>query len=265
LCVQRNLRVRIMRKNRISIALPCCVIYLCIIFFTTSCISNKNVVYFNNLPDSVKIQLDKLPVPAKVIQVNDILEITVGGENEKTVQYIQAYFTGQSALRVIVDIDGNIELPKIGKIHVAGLSKDATRDTVTNAYKEYLVEPIVQVKLSSFHFTVLGEVKTPGIFDVEAEKITILEALGRGGDLTPYSERKKIKIIRDLNGERQIVSLDLTDKAILNSPDYYIQRYDIIYVTPKELKQVNENIQRITPYLSIISSLIAIIVLTTRN
>src|SRR6478736_6868119 len=183
-----------MRKNRVSIAMPCYVIYLFIVFFTTSCINTKNVVYFNNLPDSLKIQLDKLPVPPKTVQVNDVLEITIGGENEKTVQYIQTYITGGTSLKVIVDLEGNIELPKIGKIHVIGLSKEAVRDAVTNAYKEYLIDPIVQVKLSGFHYTVLGEVKAPGIFDVEAEKMTVFEAIGKAGDMTPYAERENVKI-----------------------------------------------------------------------
>jgi len=187
-----------MRKNRIITALPWFPVYLFIVLFSSSCVSNKNVVYFNNLPDTVKIKLDKLPLPPKTVQVNDVLEITVGGENEKTVQYIQTYFTGQPVIKVIVDIDGNIELPKIGKVHAAGLSKEGVRDAVTNAYKEYLVDPIVQVKLSNFHFTVLGEVRTPGIYDIDAEKVTIFEAVGHVGELSYYQKRQKIKIIREL-------------------------------------------------------------------
>ncbi|CAN5735580.1 polysaccharide biosynthesis/export family protein [soil metagenome] len=254
-----------MRKNRIITALPWYIVLFTIILFSSACINTKNIVYFSNLPDTAKLQLNKLPLPPKTVQVNDVLEITVGGENEKTVQYIQTYFTGQSALKVAVDLDGNIELPKIGKIYVAGLSKEAIKDSITNAYKEYLVDPIVQVKLSSFPFTTLGEFKSPGTFDIDVEKITIFEAIARAGDLSPYAEREKLKIIRDVNGERTIISLNLTDKTILNSPDYYIQRYDIIYAAPKDIKQVNENIQRVTPYISIISGLLAIIVLITRN
>ncbi|MBG9377125.1 polysaccharide export protein [Panacibacter sp. DH6] len=208
--------------------------------------------------------MEKLQFPLKTVQVNDVVEITVGGENEETARYIQSYFTGQPSLKVLVDINGNIELPKVGKLHVANLSVEQLKDTVANAYKEFLLNPIVQVKLAGFHFAVLGEVKTPGVFDIEADKITLLEALGRAGDMTPYSEREKIKIIREVNGEREVLTINMTDKAILNSPDYYIHRYDIIYVTPKEIKQINDNIQRITPYLSIVSSLIAITVLLTR-
>ena len=232
--------------------------------FATSCISNKNVVYFNNLKDTTRLQLDKLQFPLKSVQVNDVIEITVGGENEETARYIQTYFTGQPSLKALVDINGDIELPKVGKLHVSGLSDEQVKDSITVAYKEFLLNPIVQVKLTGFHFAVLGEVKNPGVFDVQADKITILEALGRAGDMTSYSEREKVKIIREINGEREVISINMLDKAVLNSPDYYIQRYDVIYVTPKEIKQVNENIQRITPYLSIISSLIAITVLLTR-
>lgn len=254
-----------MRKNRIFTAWPWYVICFPVILLSTSCVSTKNVVYFNNLPDSVKIKLDTLAVPAKVIQVNDVLEISVGGENEKTVQYIQSYFTGESALKIMVDIEGNIELPKIGKLHVAGLSKDSAKVVITNAYKEYLVDPIVRVELTSFRFSVVGEVKTPGVYDVVAEKITIFEALARAGDLTQYSQRENIRIIREQNGEREIISLNMLDKGILNSPDYYIQRYDIIYVAPKGVKQMNENVGRITPYLGLVSALLALVVLFTNN
>lgn len=252
-----------MRKKRVSKALPYCVLYMFCTFFLFSCISNKSVVYFHNYSDSINVSLNKLIPPSPVIQANDVIEIHIGGENEKTVQYIQAYFTGGQALKATVDIDGNIELPKIGKIHVAGLSKESVKDTLTSAYKEYLVDPIVQITLGSFHFTVLGEVNAPGSFDLPVEKITILEALGQAGDMTPFSERNKVKIIRDINGDREIRSIDMTDTAFLNSPDYYIRRYDIIYVTPKYIKQTNENLQRLSPYIGIAASLISIIFLIT--
>src|SRR3954451_13361196 len=105
-----------MNRNCISAWL---LIYFCIalLISSTSCISTKSATYFNNLPDSTKIELEKLQPPPFVVQVNDVLDIAIGGENEKTVQYISQYFTGgESGMRAIVDIDGNIELPKIGKI-----------------------------------------------------------------------------------------------------------------------------------------------------
>ncbi len=235
------------------------------ISFSTSCISTKKVTYFNNLPDSSKIQLDKLQPPPFIVQVNDVLDIRIGGENEKTVQYINQYFTGgTSGMQATVDIEGNIELPKIGKIKVAGLSKEAVQDTIGRAYKEYLLDPIVSVKFGNFRFTVLGEVGGPGNFNVPAEKVTIFEALAQAGDLTKYAKWDNVKIIREVNGERQIISINMNDKKILNSPDYYLNRYDLIYVESKSLKLTTENVQRTVAYIGTASGLIALLIALLR-
>src|SRR5216117_1745978 len=115
-----------MSRNCVSVWLLICVCVF--LMLSSSCVSPKKVTYFNNLPDSSKIQLEKLQPPPFIVQVNDILDIRIGGENEKTVQYINQYFTGgTNGMQATVDIDGNIELPKIGKIKVEGLSKEAVR------------------------------------------------------------------------------------------------------------------------------------------
>jgi len=253
-----------MRRNCVSIVLLICpgIFIAC---FLSSCISNKKIVYFNNLPDSTKIQLDKLQPPGTIVQINDILEISVGGENEKTVQYIQQYFSGGQIIKAVVDADGNAEFPKLGKIHVLGLTNESLKDTITNRYREYLVDPIVQVKFGNFRFTIIGEVRSPGSYDMESDNVNIFEALGKAGDLTEYAQRDHIKIIRNINGSREVIALNLNDKSILNSPDYYINRYDIIYVEPKNLKLTTNNIQRITTYFGILTSLLAIFIVLFRS
>lgn len=227
--------------------------------FGSSCISTKSLQYFNNLPDSAKIQLNNLQPPPFVVQVNDILDINIGGENEKTVQYINQYFTGGAGMQVVVDIDGNIELPKVGKFKVAGLSKEQVKDTLTNAYKEYLVDPIVNVKFGNFRFSVMGEVKSPGSFEIPAEKVSIFEAVTRAGDLTQYAIRDNVKIIREVNGKREIISVDLNDKSILNSLNFYLNRYDIIYVEARNIKQTSENVQRTVTYIGAASGVLALL------
>jgi polysaccharide export outer membrane protein len=234
-------------------------VFVCVMFFSTSCISTKSATYLNNLPDSPKIALESLKPPAFVVQPNDILEITIGGESEKTVQYISESFTGGKGLQATVDIDGNIELPKIGKIRVAGLSKEAVRDSITNGYKEYLVNPLVGVSFGNFRFSVLGEVKSPGNFNLPNEKVNLFEAVVQGGDLTQYAIREDVKIIREVNGKREIISINMNDKSILNSPDYYIQRYDIIYVKSKDIKLLTENLQRTAAYVGAISGMLALL------
>jgi polysaccharide biosynthesis/export protein len=251
-------------RNRVKVWL---LIYICVflILSSTSCISTKSATYFNNLPDSTKIQLEKIQPPPFVVQINDVLDIAIGGENEKTVQYISQYFTGgASGMQAIVDIDGNIELPKVGKIRVAGLSKEVVRDIIARAYKEYLVDPLVSVKFGNFPFSVMGEVRSPGNFTVPSEKVNIFQAVMQAGDLTQYAIRDNIKIIREVNGQREIISLNMNDKSILESPNYYINRYDMIYVEAKGVKLTTENVQRTLTYVGAVSSILAFVLVLLR-
>ena len=238
---------------------------------TQACVNTKSVTYFNNLPDSLQIQLAKIQPPQQLIQVNDILSVRVGGENEKSVAYINQFFggaagesSGGGGLQSTVDINGFIELPKIGRIKVEGLTRDAAKDTIRNAYAEYLKDPIVSVTFGNFRFTVLGEVRTPGYYNTPNEKLNLFEAVAQAGDLTQYARRDNVKIIREVNGERKIISLNFNDKSILNSPDYYIQRYDIIYVEPSRIRFTTENLNRTTAVLSAILSITALIIIFRR-
>jgi polysaccharide export outer membrane protein len=239
-------------------------IVLCSILFFSSCISPKSITYFKDLGDSGKISLDSLKVPEPVILVNDVLEIRVGGENQETVQYLNSYFGGvaggvaNTGLQFTVDINGNIYLPKIGKIKMAGLTRDQARDTLTGAYKQYLLNPVVSVKFSNFHFSVLGEVKSPGNYTSTNDKLSIFEALAQAGDITEFGHFDNVKILRDINGKREIITLNLLSKSILNSPDYYIKRYDIIYVQSRSLKSVTDNFGRSATFIATITSVLAI-------
>jgi len=230
----------------------------------SSCIDPKTVTYFNNLPDAKNTQLDSLKVPEPIILINDVLEIRVGGESEETVKYYNGYLTGTSGNvtivpQFVVDVNGNIELPKIGKLKMAGLTREQARDTLTAAYKQYLVDPIVSVKFSNFRFSVLGEVKVPGTFSTLNDKLSIFEALALAGDITEFGRFDDVKIIRDVNGKRSITSVNLLDKNILNADEYYIHRYDIIFVKTRRLKSATENFNRTTTILATLTSLIAIL------
>lgn len=228
-----------------------------IVLVSASCISTKSVAYFNNLSDSAKIHLDQVQPPPFVVQVNDVLDINIGGENEKTVQYINQYFTGGGGMQTTVDIDGYIELPKVGKFKVAGLSKEAVRDTLTQAYKEYLIDPLVNVKFGKFKFSVIGEVRSPGSFEADGEKLNIFEAVTKAGDITEYGKKDNVRIIREVNGNREIISVNLNDKSILNSPNFYLNRYDIVYVESRKLKLTTQNVQRTVSYVGAVGAILA--------
>jgi len=237
----------------------------CFLPLFSSCIDPKSVTYFNNLPAADKLALDSLSLPRPIILINDVLEIRVGGENEKTVQYINQYFGGIAAgsnngtgLQFTVDIDGNVTLPKIGKIKVAGLTREDAIDTLTGAYKVYLQDPLISVRFSNFKYSVLGEVRAPGTFTSTSEKINIFEALAQAGDITSFGRFENVRIIRDINGKRNIITVNLTDKSILNSEYYYINRYDIIYVQSRNLKAVTDNFSRSATFIATVTSILAI-------
>ena len=240
------------------------------IICTQACINTKNVTYFNNLPDSLQIQLAKIQPPQQLIQVNDVLSVRVGGENEKSVAYINQFFGGaagsgssgtEGGLHSTVDINGYIELPKIGKLKVEGLTRDAAKDTIRTAYAEYLKDPIINVTFGNFRYTILGEVRAPGYYNTPNEKLNLFEAVAQAGDMTQFARKDNVKIIREVNGERKVISLNLNDKSILNSPDYYIQRYDVIYVEPGKLRFFSDNFSRSTAILGAITSLTALLII----
>lgn len=257
-------------SNRVNFA--ACMVGLAVCVFA-ACINTRNVQYFNNLPDSLQVPLASLQPPPQLIQVNDVLTVRVGGENERSVAYINQFFGGNptasnasnSGLQSIVDITGHIELPKIGKIKVEGLTRDSAKAVLRNAYADYLKDPIIHVNFGNFRYTVLGEVRTPGYYAVPNEKLNVLEAVAQAGDMTPFAKKESVKIIREVNGERKVISLNFNDKAILNSPYYYIQRYDVIYVQPQKQRYFSDNFSRTTAILGAITSVTALLVIIFRR
>ncbi len=239
-------------------SLTAAAIILFVIVVFSSCIDQKKATYFNNLPDSAVVPLQVLQPPQPVLQINDIIDVKLGGENEKTVQYITQY-VGGAGLQSLIDVQGNAELPKIGKIHVDGLTLQQAEDTITAAYAVYLKDPIVTVSVSNFKFAVLGEVRAPGYYNVTSQKINLFEAIAQAGDMTIYSKRDNVKIIRESNGKREVLTVNFNDKNILNSPYYYINRYDIIYVQSQNIKLSTENFTRTASIITTLAGLITIV------
>ncbi len=244
-----------MRKNPILLFLA--VTAICLL---SSCGSTKNVPYLINydaLATEAKAQLYDARVMPK-----DILSIIVNTVNPAAAQQFNLTVSGvmtqanstlssQPTLQTyLVDNDGNINFPIIGTIHVAGLTKSATEQLITEKIRPYLSEsehPIVTVRMSSYSISVLGEVNAPGNFIVSREKINVLEALARAGDMTIYGVRNNVKLIReDATGMKEIHILNLNDANIVNSPYYYLQQNDILYVEPNKVKAQNSSIGSVT-------------------
>jgi polysaccharide export outer membrane protein len=150
----------------------------------------------------------------------------------------------------LVDNDGNITYPILGKIHVSGLTKTQTERLISEKIAPYMskdAKPIVTVRMSNYKISVLGEVGRPSTLTVGNEQISILEALAQAGDLTIYGKRDNIKLIReDSLGEKHIYKLNINDANLINSPYYYLQQNDVVYVEPNKAKAHNSEIGSMT-------------------
>lgn len=143
----------------------------------------------------------------------------------------------------LVENDGTINFPLIGRISVMGLTKRECEDKIAGLIKPYLANeenPVVTVQLSSYRVVIMGEVASPGVKVVTAHKMNILEGLASAGDLTVYARRDNVLLIReDSHGVKSTVRLNINDPQLLNSPYYYLQQNDIVYVTPNKIKARN--------------------------
>ena len=150
----------------------------------------------------------------------------------------------------LVDNSGNINFPIIGKLHVAGLTKTECESLIKEKVSPYLSsneKPIVTVRMASYRVTVLGEVGRPGVVPVSTEKMSVLEALAQSGDLTIYGKRDNIMLIREQpTGQKEIHRLNLNDANLINSPYFYLQQNDILYVEPNGVKAANSGIGNAT-------------------
>lgn len=229
---------------------------LTLVVFLCSCASTKDIAYFQNA-QSVDLEQSRYLYDAKIMP-KDILNITVTTVNQEaaipfnltvptTLNPNQRTTYNPSLLQsYLVDNNGQIEFPVVGTITVGGLTKSECEKLVLTKIKPYLNEnerPVVTVRMTNYKISVLGEVASPGMFTVSNEKINILEALAQAGDLTIYGVRTNVKLIReDASGKKEIHTLNLNDANLVNSPYYYLQQNDIVYVEPNKVKSRNSGV-----------------------
>ncbi len=238
----------------------------------SGCVMTKQVSYFQNL-DSIDIT-QRVVVPEVKIKTNDELTILVSSVtpaaampfNMNISPNATSSMSGNAAAKCmysyIVDNDGNINFPVIGKIKVLGLTRPQVEDRLTEAIKPYFAEnenPVVKVRLSSFRITVIGEVTGTKVINVENERISIIEALAQAGDLSVYGKRPNILLVREnSSGEKMAVRYNINDARIFNSPYYYLEQNDIVYVEPQKAKARSADVSSYTFWTPISSVLISL-------
>jgi polysaccharide biosynthesis/export protein len=218
-----------------------------------SCADTKKVVYFNNIGDSQIASTIESQEP--VVQKNDLLNISISSLNPEASSIFNApnreatsgsTATGGSLVQAtgyLVDQDGNIQLPMLGNVKAAGLSKSVLKENIAKSLidKKLLLDPIVNVRYLNYKVTVLGEVSRPSVVNVPSEKITLLEAIGLAGDLTIYARRENVMVIREEQGKKIIKRLNLNSSELFTSPYYYLKSNDIVYIEPNRERVSSAN------------------------
>lgn len=246
-----------------------------VILMMVGCGSSKEVAYWQNI-DSISLAASKGLYDAKIMP-KDELTILVQTTDPVTSEPFNLRSTGQTSNKdqitgYLVDNDGMINFPIVGKIHVAGLTKTECEDLIKSKIQPYLARtenPLVSVRTSSYRITVIGEVNRPGVIPVATEKISLIEALAEAGDMTIYGKRNNVLLVReDKSGEKHKVRLNMNDANIINSPYYYLQQNDIIYVEPHKVKARNtffgSNTSIFYSVIGITTSLVSLLITVLR-
>ncbi len=238
----------------------------------SSCKAYKQVAYFQDLDGKESLEETIKNYSTIKIQKDDMLAITVASMNsEASAIFNLGASTGASSgsaggststpLGYLVDQSGAIQLPFLGKVKVEGLSTAEIGKMLEDKLQQYLKDPIVTARLTNFKVSVLGDVTAPGVYPVQGERLSLVEALSMAGDLSITGMRKNVLLIRENNGKRQYLRLDLNDKNIFNSPYYYLQPNDVLYIQPSSAKYatVDNTIRNLGFILSAASILLVII------
>ena len=245
-----------------------------IMILSISCTSTKKTVYFYNVQDTTF--LNRGPEIQTPIQENDILGISISSLNAEASAIFNppnnnnirsTTVTGNNTEPggYLVNSDGTIQLPVLGNIKAAGLTKKELKDNITNMIlsKKLLVDPLVEIRFLNYEVTVIGEVAHPTVITVPSEKISLLKAIGLAGDLTIYGKRENVLLIREENGKKKTRHIDLNSSNFFNSPYYYLQPNDVVYVEPNKAKVASASrSQQLLPIL--LSSLSIIVIVLDR-
>ena len=243
-----------------------------------SCTSYKQVPYLQNSEEVDTTIVSEL-YDAR-IQPKDMLTITVSSEKPEaaipfnltvpTTMYSSngggngnRSLSSQPMLQTyLVDNDGYIDFPILGKLQVEGMTKGELEEYIKGRIKSnFTTAPIVTVRMSNYKVTIIGEVNSPGVKSIANEKVNVFEALAMAGDLTLFGKRDNVKLVREnTDGTKSIIPIDLNDANLIYSPYYYLQQNDILYVEPNKAKARGADISSMTSlWFSATSLLMAVI------
>ena len=264
------------------------ILFLSLILLVSSCKTSEKVLYLQD----VKVDTPEKIENSQVIKIEpkDMLSIVVSSSDPAVAKIfnlpVSAYWQvgkyiveyeqqgtdragyGNYLLGYVVDNEGYIDFPILGKIKASGLSRWQLQEQITQALaeKKMLTDGLVTVEFMNFKVSILGEVTNPGTYTINSDKVTVLEAIAMAKDLTIFGERDHVYVIREEDGQRKSYQLDLRSADIFKSPAYYLKQNDVVYVQPNSVRAgqstINQNAMKsVSLWISIASLLTSIGVL----
>lgn len=256
------IKIKKMKLRYYLIVLICCLL--------GACSTPKDVVYLQGIDSLSPEQLNEMSQSyALKICKDDLLSINVTAWDPSVVtpfnppvyaysgQGEQPLFSSQTQYTYLVDKDGYINFPVLGKIHVEGLTKQQLGEMLEEQVSKYVKDPLVNVQLLNFKVTVLGDINRPGSYNIKNDRISIFEVIGLAGDLSLTANRKNVLVVRDNDGVKEHIRVDLTSPEVFASSCYYLRQNDLVYVEPIESKLKNRNNSTKQFNISVISSVIS--------
>ena len=254
-----------------------CVLLSSTILFLTSCTGPKKTIYFteDTRPDSNVFTQTIAEHGEAVIQPNDILAINIASpsfapEDKPSMVFLNGgltYNTSPTGGGVssgnnsfLVDSSGYIDYPRIGRLKMGGLSITRAKEELAMRLKDYLKQPVLEVRILNYRITMLGEVGTPGPLLTSNHKMTILDAIASSGGIPITGRKDNVMIIREVNGQREFARLDLNSRNVFHSPYFYLRQNDIVYVEPSHIRTQEGN-EFLKLYLPSITSILSLVLM----
>lgn len=246
------------------IQFPKVILILFVLHFFSSCTSSSKITYLQDVYSNKKAVEYSSDYEPK-LQADDLLSIIISADNpENTIPFNLPQIQGsldinssQNNIKTyLIDGHGEIDFPVIGKIKLAGLARSEANKKMATLVSDYIKNPGINLHILNFKVSVLGEVNRPGSISINSERITLLEALSKAGDLTIYGKRNNILVIREIGGIKTYATIDITKSDFINSPFYYLAQNDVVLVHPNKTKI---NAASVGPNTSVIISSISLL------
>lgn len=246
-----------------------------VVALLSSCASKKNVLLFQDI-EQYQASTDTSKSDIR-IKTNDLLSIIVSSADRTSAapfnlpaiaapdSDITAVNSQQRLQTYLVDANGEIQFPILGTLSLKGKTTIEATTYLKSVLEKYIKDPIVNLRITNFKVSVLGEVRNPGTYFINDERVTILEALSRAGDLTIFGKRNDVLVIREIDGVKTYKKLDFTSQEALSSPYYFLQQNDVVVVSPNGAQvQSSASNRNAGLYVSVVGVIITVLSILTR-